>query len=107
MRCKVFLKKQDTVNEYQLILLPELSLLAQLQKNKIPIASSCGGFGTCGTCQISVLSGLAGLEPLDELELEWQRDRGHQSNQRLSCQCILGELSKTVGDLIIQIEDQS
>lgn len=89
MKCKVRLIHLNSVREFQINLNSQLSVLEQLKNNQIPIAHSCGGFGTCGTCQILISSGFQYFLPPDELEQEWQIEREHPINQRLSCQSIL------------------
>lgn len=115
MKCKVILTALSGMNEFQINLIEQVSLLEQFKINKIPIANSCGGFGTCGTCQIAITSGLQHLAPPEELEQEWQTDRNHSLSQRLSCQCFLvespsidqsGQMLATE-ELIIQITGSS
>ena len=65
---------------------PTQTVLDVILKNKIPIATSCGGMGTCGTCRIEVLNSPDGLAPRNEVEEEFARDRGFNENERLACQ---------------------
>lgn len=67
------------------------TVLEALQNSKIKIDSSCGGMGTCGTCRIFVDQGLDRLGPRTEAENEISQDRAFESNERLSCQCVVQE----------------
>ena len=62
------------------------TVLDVILAHKIPIATSCGGMGTCGTCRIEVLEEPDGLSARNEIEEEFARDRGFKDNERLACQ---------------------
>ena len=55
-------------------------------ENKIRIATSCGGMGTCGTCRVEVLESPAGFEDRNEIECEMAKERGFKPLERLACQ---------------------
>jgi ferredoxin, 2Fe-2S len=65
----------------------ETTLMAELLKHQIPVASSCGGEGVCAKCQIQVLAGAENLSPMTDIE-QLAKDRfGWKSYHRMSCQC--------------------
>ena len=55
-------------------------------ENKIRIATSCGGMGTCGTCRVEVLESPPGFEDRNEIECEMAKERGFTPRERLACQ---------------------
>lgn len=76
------------------------NLLDTLNANKISIAQSCGGNGTCTTCLVEVLNGLENCSEKNELELEHTLERNFKINERLACQLCL------VGPALIQIKNK-
>ena len=62
------------------------TVLEALERHKIPVASSCGGMGTCGTCKIDVLSSVDKLEARNEVEAEFAQARSYAPSERLACQ---------------------
>lgn len=62
------------------------SVLQVALKNKIEIAHSCGGMGSCTTCRVIVESPLEELPPRNELEQDIADMRGFHPAERLSCQ---------------------
>lgn len=66
---------------------PHLSLMQNLLKNQIPVASSCKGDGICGKCRVSVLE-LDTLPAPTPLELKTLKLNGAKPNERLSCQIL-------------------
>ena len=73
----------------------EQTLLEALLNQKIPIAHSCGGNGTCGTCLCTIDSKYE-LPEKDDLEKEMSEDRGFHKNERLACQIILKQECKLI-----------
>ena len=61
-----------------------LSLMEVLLKNKIPVASSCGGDGVCGKCTLTV-KGLK-EDTLKQIEEKFCHKDKWKPNTRLSCQ---------------------
>lgn len=64
---------------------PEVSILQNLVKAKLPIGRSCNGEGICTTCRIFIIKGE--VSKPGALEEERRRERGFKTNERLSCQC--------------------
>ena len=62
------------------------SVLESLNRAKIPIDQSCGGFATCGTCQIKILNNLVDIPKPESAEEELITERKFESNERLACQ---------------------
>lgn len=74
----------------------EDSLMDQLQRAGVPVASSCGGKGVCCKCRVQVKEGAENLSPLTPEE---DLARGRQlleKGERLSCQCHLEKGSVTL-----------
>lgn len=61
-----------------------LSLMDNLLKQNIPVASSCGGDGICGKCIVELDTNEA--PPIEELEKKTLEKNQAGKNQRLSCQ---------------------
>ena len=57
-------------------------------KNKIPLAHSCGGMGSCTTCRVIVENSVEKLNPRTEVEIEIIEGRGFLNTERLSCQLL-------------------
>src|SRR4051812_36511771 len=64
----------------------ESSVLDVALKNKIDLAHSCGGMGSCTTCRVVVESDPAVCSPRTELEEEIANSRQFTERERLSCQ---------------------
>jgi ferredoxin len=62
------------------------SVLDVALENKIRIATSCGGMGTCGTCRVEVLEAPARFNERNEIENEMAKERGFSNGERLACQ---------------------
>jgi ferredoxin len=78
----VTLKKKDLAGDE-----PENNLLAIALKNRIDIATACGGNGSCGACNVRIVKGEGGLSPAEADELAmFTRARGAAKILRLSCQ---------------------
>ncbi|MEO6575543.1 MAG: 2Fe-2S iron-sulfur cluster-binding protein [Polyangiaceae bacterium] len=67
-------------------------LLEVLQKNGVPIATSCGGVATCGLCRITIIRGKESLSTIRSVELEHLGNVAKVIGLRLACQ------SKVCGD---------
>lgn len=71
-------------------------LLQQLQELKIPIASSCGGEGTCNKCVVEVLEGEKNLSKETALEKTLKNKFRLSDKHRISCQTyVLGSITIT------------
>ena len=57
-------------------------------KNKLPLAHSCGGMGSCTTCRVIVENSVEKLSPRTEIEIEIIDGRGFSDNERLACQLL-------------------
>ncbi len=64
----------------------EESLLEVALNNKVDIAHSCGGMGTCGTCRVEIESSIIELPERNEIEQEMANDRSFTPELRLACQ---------------------
>jgi 2Fe-2S ferredoxin len=64
----------------------ESSILEVALKNKIDLAHSCGGMGTCTTCRVYIESDIKNLPPRNETEAEMADSRGFAEQERLACQ---------------------
>lgn len=64
---------------------PNLSVMANLLKFQIPVASSCGGDGICGKCRIRITA-LGPIPPASELERKTLERNKIPVGERLSCQ---------------------
>ncbi|MCS6838170.1 MAG: (2Fe-2S)-binding protein [Bdellovibrionaceae bacterium] len=84
---KLQVEIENTNRFYELKVNPNLSLLENLLRHKIPIGHSCGGQGTCGTCQITVKTPEL-FQPITDWEISFFQERYTQLNpeRRLSCQ---------------------
>jgi ferredoxin, 2Fe-2S len=60
----------------------EENLLLLALRNRIPIATSCGGSGSCGTCRVTVKCG----QVRNDVEQAMADDRGFAPDERLACQ---------------------
>lgn len=67
------------------------NLLDLLNANKVSIAQSCDGHGTCTTCRVLIHKGTEGCSPRTELEADRAIERGFANNERLACQTIVRE----------------
>lgn len=65
---------------------PNESILEASLRTKVPVSSSCGGFGTCGACRVLIEEGAEKLNTRSDLELEMAADRDFEDNERLACQ---------------------
>jgi 2Fe-2S ferredoxin len=74
------------------------SLMEQLTKNNIPVATSCDGEGVCGMCRINIISGEDQLSKKTELEQQFFNNHEFPKSYRLSCQC------KAKGPVIIDTD---
>lgn len=75
------------------------NLLDTLNANKVSIAQSCGGFGSCTTCRVYIVKGIENCSSRSEIELERASERNFTSHERLCCQTELG------GDVEIEIPE--
>lgn len=74
----------------------EKPLLQQLQANKVPIASSCGGEGTCNKCVIEVLEGQKNLSKVKTIEADLKKKFNLKHTERVACQTyVLGPIKIT------------
>lgn len=74
----------------------ESPLLQQLQAHKLPIASSCGGEGTCNKCVIDVLEGQNNLSRVEALEAGLKKKFHLKHTERVACQTyVLGPIKIT------------
>lgn len=64
----------------------EQTVLDIALENKIRIATSCGGMGTCGTCRVEVLEAPSDFGERNEIECEMAKERGFSERERLACQ---------------------
>ena len=62
------------------------NLLQVALSNKIAIAHTCEGMGSCTTCRVFVKSGE--MSPRTEVEQERALERNFLPNERLSCQLV-------------------
>lgn len=62
------------------------SLLAVLQANGYPIATSCGGVASCGLCRLTVVRGSESLTPIKPQELVHLGNVAKVVGLRLACQ---------------------
>ncbi len=69
---------------------PSQSLMENLLRQGIPVASSCGGDGICGKCRMRVFTP-AELPPASELEKKTLEKNDGEPGERLSCQLHLSE----------------
>jgi 2Fe-2S ferredoxin len=79
---------------------PGETVLEISEANRLGLAHSCGGMGSCGTCRVIVESDLARLPERTLIEQEMADDRGFQACERLACQleAISGLRFRPVGD---------
>ncbi|MEO0335486.1 MAG: 2Fe-2S iron-sulfur cluster-binding protein [Pseudomonadota bacterium] len=70
------------------------NLMRVLQKNHVPVASSCGGEGICAKCQVKLVSGKLNLSVQQKQERDCLLRNGiHDQDMRLSCQCtVMGDV---------------
>jgi ferredoxin, 2Fe-2S len=66
----------------------EENVLLLALRNRIPIATACGGSGSCGTCRVFVKCDTAQYvaQPRNEVEEMMADDRKFKSDERLACQ---------------------
>ncbi len=64
---------------------PDVSLLENFVRAKLPIGRSCNGEGICTTCRVFIIRGEV-TKP-QELEEVRRVERDFAENERLSCQC--------------------
>lgn len=62
------------------------SLFAAARRLGLPIATACGGHGTCGLCRIRILVGEATLPPPNLVEKRHLGNVFHLTHERLACQ---------------------
>ncbi len=65
----------------------KLTLMENLLKAEVPVASSCDGEGICGMCRVRVLSGVENLSNKSNLEIDFFKNNNFDEIYRLSCQC--------------------
>ena len=73
------------------------SLLAAIQANGVPIATSCGGQASCGTCRLYVRAGAENLTPIVAGEITHLGNVMKITGQRLACQ------ARLCGDVTVEI----
>ncbi len=74
-------------------------LLEVLQKNGVPIATSCGGVATCGLCRITIIRGKEALSAIRPQELEHLGNVAKVIGLRLACQSkVCGE-----GEIVVDV----
>lgn len=61
------------------------SIMENLLKNNIPVASSCGGDGICGKCRMKVYTPDE-LPTMSDLEKRTLEKNNGEPGERLSCQ---------------------
>ncbi len=62
----------------------EENVLLVALRNRIPIATACGGSGSCGTCRVFVKCET--LPARNDVEQMMAEDRNFKSDERLACQ---------------------
>jgi 2Fe-2S ferredoxin len=67
---------------------PKLSVMDNLLKKGIPVASSCGGDGICGKCRMKVFTPDE-LPAASDLEKNTLKKNNAEAGERLSCQLFL------------------
>jgi ferredoxin len=77
-------------------------LLAILQRNGHPIATSCGGVASCGLCRVVVVEGKEVLSPLGANEVTHLGNVAKIIGARLACQ---SRVCGSDGDVIIRVPD--
>ena len=65
------------------------SLLTAILKAKHPIATSCGGQGSCHLCRLTILESDKPLPPANEIEKKTLGNVCIQSGMRLACQTMV------------------
>lgn len=60
------------------------NLLQVALSNKIELAHTCEGMGSCTTCRVYVMEGA--MSPRTEVEQERASERGFKEHERLACQ---------------------
>jgi ferredoxin len=74
-------------------------LLEVLQRNGVPIATSCGGVATCGLCRITIVRGKESLSTIRAEELEHLGNVAKVIGLRLACQSkVCGE-----GEIVVDV----
>ena len=68
---------------------PGDNLLATLNANKVSIAQSCDGNGSCTTCRVLILNGAENCSERTDIETERALERGFLQNERLACQTFM------------------
>lgn len=85
-RLKVLRQSEEGETEQSFRYRENQTVLDVALENKIRIATSCGGMGTCGTCRVEVLEAPAGFDERNEIECEMAKERGFSEGERLACQ---------------------
>jgi 2Fe-2S ferredoxin len=74
-------------------------LLEVLQRNGVPIATSCGGVATCGLCRITIVRGKEALSTIRAEEIEHLGNVAKVIGLRLACQSkVCGE-----GEIVVDV----
>ena len=75
-----------TVNNTSVAAEKGKSLLRAILKAKLPIATSCGGQGSCHLCRLTILQSDQELSQPNEIEMKALGNVCIQSGMRLACQ---------------------
>lgn len=65
------------------------SILDAARREKVPIATSCGGLGICRKCRVTVREGSERLAPMTMIERDQARLAGFAADERLACQAVV------------------
>ena len=80
---------QITVNNKTLPAQKGKSLLNAILKAKHPIATSCGGQGSCHLCRLTILESDIALPPANDTEMKALGNVCIQAGMRLACQVMV------------------
>jgi ferredoxin, 2Fe-2S len=83
------------------IILPEESLLRNLQEVYLDWMHACGGKGRCTTCKTTILEGYEHISSLSKAEIKYKNIGKLLESQRLACQIYVA------GDITIEVPDES
>jgi 2Fe-2S ferredoxin len=73
---------------------PGQKVLTAIRQAGIDWMHACGAKGRCTTCRIIVGAGMADFGPLSPAEERFRAQNRLQENERLACQCCLGQDAK-------------
>ncbi|MCB0368604.1 MAG: (2Fe-2S)-binding protein [Bdellovibrionales bacterium] len=90
-----FNSKKSLLNNQPIEVQKDESLMFELLRAGLPVASSCHGDGVCAKCRVTILKGLENVLPESPLEASLRERNNLKENERLSCQM------KLTGDIEI------